>query len=54
MAGRTVQNEAKRTRYLKDVATYVVLIFAGLGTAGPIVYLIATSLKQTYTRTVDL
>lgn len=54
MAGRTVQNEAKRTRYLKDVVTYVVLIFAGLVTAGPIVYLIATSLKQTYTRTVDL
>ena len=44
----------RRTRAVKDALTYLTLAIAGLIAAGPIVYLVATSLKQTYTRTVDL
>jgi len=44
----------QRIRIAKDVSTYLLLCITGVMAAGPIVYLIATSLKQTYTRTVDL
>ena len=44
----------RRTRAIKDALTYLTLAITGLIAAGPIVYLVATSLKQTYTRTVDL
>ena len=55
MASQVIEPGAiRRTRAVKDAITYVTLAVAGLITAGPIVYLVATSLKQTYTRTVDL
>lgn len=38
----------------KDGLTYLVLTVAGLMAATPIIYLLATSLKETYTRIVDL
>lgn len=44
----------RAARTAKDAATYLALAIAGVIAAGPIVYLVATSLKQTYTRTVDL
>jgi multiple sugar transport system permease protein len=43
-----------RNERLKDAATYLLLILACTLTTGPIVFLVATSLKETYTRTVDL
>jgi ABC-type glycerol-3-phosphate transport system permease component len=46
--------QPRRDALLKDVATYAVLILASLMAAGPVVYLLATSFKQTYTRMVDL
>lgn len=46
--------QARRMALVKDALTYIVLSIAGVATAGPIVYLLATSLKETYTRTVDL
>lgn len=49
-----VPAEVKRTKAAKDILTYLILGLAGLVAAGPIVYLVATSLKPTYTRTVDL
>ncbi len=45
---RLVRNER-----LKNAATYFLLIIACTITTGPIVFLLATSLKETYTRTVD-
>jgi multiple sugar transport system permease protein len=44
----------KRNRAIKDGITYLILGIACLAAAGPIVYLVATSLKPTFTRTVDL
>ncbi len=44
----------QRNNRLKDVATYGVLVLACVATTGPIIFLLATSLKETYTRTVDL
>ena len=43
-----------RNARLKDAATYLLLILACTLTTGPIIFLVATSLKETYTRTVDL
>ena len=43
-----------RKERMANVATYALLIIACTLTAGPIVFLVATSLKETYTRTVDL
>ena len=43
-----------RNERLKNIATYLLLIVACTITTGPIVFLVATSLKETYTRTVDL
>lgn len=54
MVGNSAQAHQQRVRVTKDVMTYLVLLIAGIMAAGPIVYLVATSLKQTYTRTVDL
>lgn len=44
----------RRDARLKDVATYAILTIACLVTAAPILYLLATSFKATFTRTVDL
>lgn len=46
---RVVRNER-----LKNIVTYLLLILACTITTGPIIFLVATSLKETYTRTVDL
>ena len=55
MVSQVVEPAAvRRTRAVKDALTYLMLAIAGLIAAGPIVYLVATSLKQTYARTVDL
>jgi multiple sugar transport system permease protein len=43
-----------RERVVKDAAIYLALSLAGLIAAGPIVYLLATSFKQTYSRMVPL
>jgi ABC-type glycerol-3-phosphate transport system permease component len=48
------RRKAQRAKWVKDGLTYLALSLAGLMAAGPIVYLLATSLKQTYSRTVDL
>ena len=48
------RTRAQRDKWVKDGLTYLILAFAALVAAGPIVYLVATSLKHTYTRTVDL
>src|SRR5215216_422720 len=39
---------------LKNGLTYLALILFGVIAAGPIVFLVATSLKETFTRSVDL
>jgi multiple sugar transport system permease protein len=44
----------KTTKLWKDIATYTILGLVSVMMAGPIVYLLATSLKQTYSRTVPL
>lgn len=44
----------RRSQLVKSTLTYLILALAGLVASGPIVYLLATSLKQTYTRMVDL
>jgi multiple sugar transport system permease protein len=55
MVSQVVEPGANRMRRaIKDAFTYLSLVIAGAVAAGPIVYLVATSLKQTYTRTVDL
>jgi ABC-type glycerol-3-phosphate transport system permease component len=54
MSAIPAQAAQQRSKTLKDAVTYAILTLAGIVAAGPIVYLIATSLKQTYTRTVDL
>lgn len=43
-----------RSERIKNLITYALLIFACILTTGPIIFLLATSLKETYTRTVDL
>jgi len=43
-----------RGRTIKDIFTYLALALAGLMSAGPVVYLLATSFKQTYSRMVPL
>ena len=49
MVSQVVEPAAvRRTRAVKDALTYLMLAIAGLIAAGPIVYLVATSLKQTY------
>ena len=50
----TLPKHPYRGRALKDGATYLALSLACLVAAGPIVYLLATSLKQTYSRMVPL
>src|SRR5262249_32284780 len=42
-----------RNAVIKDAVTYLLLIIASLIAAGPVVYLLATSFKQTYSRMVD-
>ena len=53
---KVIERDAKivRNERLKDAATYILLILACTLTTGPIIFLVATSLKETYTRTVDL
>ena len=53
-AGTAAPAGVRRGEWLKNGATYLALSLACLATTGPIVYLLATSLKQTYSRTVDL
>jgi multiple sugar transport system permease protein len=43
-----------RARTIKDFFTYLALTLAALMAAGPVVYLLATSFKQTYSRMVPL
>lgn len=43
-----------RGRAIKDAFTYLALSLAGIAAAGPVIYLLATSLKQTYSRLVPL
>ncbi len=43
-----------RARRIKDFFTYLALSLAALMAAGPVVYLLATSFKQTYSRMVPL
>jgi multiple sugar transport system permease protein len=43
-----------RGRSIKDLLTYLALTIAGLMSAGPVIYLLATSFKQTYSRLVPL
>lgn len=44
----------QRIARLKSLATYALLIATCIATTGPIIFLLATSLKETFTRTVDL
>lgn len=46
--------QPRRNTAIKDALTYSALTIASLMAAGPVVYLLATSFKQTYTRMVDL
>jgi len=54
-AGAGVFQSARNPRgaKTKHIAVYLALVLACLVTAGPIVLLFATSLKQTYTRAID-
>ena len=54
MTALTEPAAIRRTRMVKDLLTYLALTLAGLIAAGPIVYLVATSLKPTFARVVDL
>ena len=54
IATANVPEHQHRARRIKDVFTYLALSLAGLMAAGPVVYLLATSFKQTYSRMVPL
>jgi multiple sugar transport system permease protein len=50
----SVPKHPNRARSIKDALTYLALSLAGIAAAGPVIYLLATSFKQTYSRLVPL
>jgi ABC-type glycerol-3-phosphate transport system permease component len=54
IATANVPKHQHRARAIKDFFTYLALTMAALMAAGPVVYLLATSFKQTYSRMVPL
>jgi multiple sugar transport system permease protein len=54
IATANVPRHQHRARTIKDFFTYLALTLAALMAAGPVVYLLATSFKQTYSRMVPL
>jgi ABC-type glycerol-3-phosphate transport system permease component len=54
MDSTAAHSHRHREERIKDAFTYLILSFACLIATGPIVYLVATSLKRTFVRTVDL
>src|SRR5688572_26949213 len=45
---------SRRARWTKDGLTYLALAIAGVIATGPVVFLVATSLDETFTTSVDL
>jgi multiple sugar transport system permease protein len=54
VSSANVPMHPNRGRAIKDALTYLALSLAGLAAAGPVVYLLATSFKQTFSRMVSL
>lgn len=54
VSSANVPMHPNRARAIKDALTYFALSLAGLVAAGPVVYLLATSFKQTFSRMVSL
>lgn len=54
VSSANVPMHPNRARAIKDALTYLALSLAGLVAAGPVVYLLATSFKQTFSRMVSL
>ena len=54
MSSPNVPMHLNRASVIKDALTYLALSQAGLAAAGQVVYLLATTFKQTFSRLVPL